>query len=183
MSNIAEYRRIADDGQTDLGQRKMGLSTLFLIFSQRNQFSSSADIARKMIGLLKKSGPKYQGELKHWQDQLAQIVGNWGQFEPVADQPTERGANFRWSFRNGNEVTFTAYRVDVEKLLTDIQEKIKSEQGKIDFGRNDYSVSNLGYRLVEKNQKKYRGPEVARWTLPLDPAKGHFNRTITWPVR
>ncbi len=41
------------------------------------------------------------------------------------------------------------------------------------------NIADIGYRLVQENQKKYLGAEVARWKLDLEPRDKHFDRRIT----
>ena len=41
------------------------------------------------------------------------------------------------------------------------------------------NISEIGYRLVQENQEKYIGDEVARWKLDLEPRDKHFDKRIT----
>ncbi len=40
-------------------------------------------------------------------------------------------------------------------------------------------LSNIGWRLVEKNQAKYIGKEAAAWDMTLQPRPNHFDKRIT----
>ena len=54
---------------------------------------------------------------------------------------------------------------------------LKSNPRKLDWQKLD--IGNLGYRLVDQNQKQYVGERVAAWDLDLKPRPNHFDRRIT----
>ena len=54
------------------------------IFENRRQYPKAADYWRKAL----KSSPGH----RNWQRRLNQIIGNWGQFEPIVTQPAGKGA-------------------------------------------------------------------------------------------
>lgn len=108
---------------------------------------------------------------------LKQIVGNWGRFEPVLTQPAGSGATVDFRFRNGKRVEFTARRIEIQTLLTDLRSYLKSNPRKLDW--QELQIEQLGYRLVTQGQDKYLSEEVARWSLDLEPRPDHFDRRIT----
>jgi len=112
-----------------------------------------------------------------WERRLQQIVGNWGEFESVMSQPAGRGATVDFRFRNAKEVEFVAQEIDVRKLLDDVKAYLKSKPKQLQW--DEVNVSDIGYRLVQDDQKKYLGPEVARWKLGLEPRDQHFDKRIT----
>ncbi|HEY2759361.1 MAG TPA: MG2 domain-containing protein, partial [Pirellulales bacterium] len=91
--------------------------------------------------------------------------------------PAGQGATIDFRFRNGAKVSFEAHRINVEKLLADVKAYLKSDPRELDWQKLD--ISNLGYRLVEQNQKQYVGERVATWDLDLKPRPNHFDRRIT----
>ncbi|MBT7171555.1 MAG: hypothetical protein HN909_07285, partial [Phycisphaerales bacterium] len=84
-----------------------------------------------------------------WQ-QLCQLRGNMGQFESVMTQPSGKGATLQYRFRNATKATFTAEEIDIEKLLTDCKNYIKSKPAKYNWQdwRNNTEVTNIGQRLI-----------------------------------
>ena len=110
-------------------------------------------------------------------ERYLQITGNWGRFETVASQPSGTGATVDFRFRNGKRVNFVAQRIEVKKLLDDVKAYLKQNPNQLDW--EQLQVENLGYRLVTKEQEKYVGAEVARWSLDLQPAEKHIDRRIT----
>ena len=106
-------------------------------------------------------------------------MGNWGLFEPLLTQPAGgAGATVDFRFRNGTKVSFEAYEIDTEKLLDDVKAYLKAAPNRLDWEKVD--IANLGYRLVEKNQKQYLSDKpVANWNLDLKPRANHWDRRIT----
>ena len=72
---------------------------------------------------------------------------------------------------------FTAKEIDVDKLLGDVKNYLKTRTDKFDWSR--INLGDLGFRLVHENQTQYVGREVASWTMDLDPAKDHFDKRVT----
>ncbi len=112
-----------------------------------------------------------------WQRRLDQIVGNWGRFEPSESQPAGRGASVEYRFRNGHQVTFTAHEIKIERLLDDVKALLKSNPRDLDWRK--INVGDIGYRLVQENQRQYVGREVARWQMNVEPRPDHFDKRVT----
>ncbi len=129
--------------------------------------------------------PCWEAVLKHGHGrdnearrQLDQIRKNWGQFEPVLTQPAGgRGATVEFRFRNANSARFEAVEINVPKLLDDVKDYLADNPKQVDWERTD--INNLGWRLVEKNQRRYLMAVAAKWELPLSPRPNHWDRRIT----
>ncbi len=80
------------------------LEQLAQIFENRRQYDRAAEFWRQAI---KQYGP---GQNNYRPQRLAQIVDNWGRFEPVMSQPAGKGATVEFRFRNGKQVAFEAQR-------------------------------------------------------------------------
>ncbi len=165
---IKIYQRIADDPQTGHGED--ALSQLSSIFENRRQLDRAAEY-------LKRSKDSY-GDQNGWKaQQLGQILGAWGQFEPGMTQPAGRGATVDFQFRNGRRVQFEAHEVLFNKLLGDVKEYLSSRPPQLNWQQID--INDVGSRLVALNQQQYQGRLVARWELDLEPPQGHLDRRIT----
>ena len=70
-----------------------------------------------------------------------------------------------------------AHAINVRKLLDDVKAYLKSNPKQLEWER--MNVSDIGYRLIREDQKKYVGAEVARWKLELQPREKHFDKRIT----
>src|SRR5262249_20121793 len=70
-----------------------------------------------------------------------------------------------------------AYAIKVEKLLSDVKEYLKSNPPRLDW--EHLNIGNLGYRLVEKEEKTYLGDKVAAWDMELKPRDRHVDDRIT----
>jgi alpha-2-macroglobulin len=165
---IRIYQRLAEDGQRS--QAEASLGELAQIFEDRQQYPQAAEQWRQNIR-------RFRDRNNNKQHRLDQIVGNWGRFEPAKSQPARTGATVDFRFRNGEKVEFTARRIRVDRLLEDVKAYLKSNPRELDW--QQLQIDNLGYRLVEENQQKYVGEQVAQWNVDLEPRPEHFDRRIT----
>ena len=163
---IKIYQEIA--GKQAGGRRIGAMDRLAQIFENRRQYPKAAEYWRQVVAVT--------GD-QHYRQRLAQIVDNWGEFEPIMTQPAGKGATVEYRFRNGKRVEFTAEEILIDKLLDDVKAYLKSRPGQLDW--NQLDIGNIGHRLVQENQKQYIGREVARWELQLEPREAHFDRRVT----
>ena len=152
----------------EAGNLAEGLANLF---QNRRQYDRAAEYWRIAIKHSSSSNRKSR------ESSLAQIEQPWGQFGKVLTQPADRGATVDYRFRNGEKVELTAQKIDVERLLTDVQSYLESRPNKINRAR--LQINRLGLRFVEQNPQKYVDQPIASWSQPLKPAKGHFDRRVT----
>jgi len=174
---VKVYQAIADDAKTGYGVQS--LEQLAGIFENRRQYPEAADYWRRLL----KEHPEISHQRENWQRRLDQIVKNWGRFEPISSQPAGKGATVEFRFRNGTEVEFTAHEIKVRKLLDDVKTYLKSNPGQLDHRK--VNIGNIGYLLVQENQKQYVGDQVAQWKLELEPRENHFDKrvTVTTPLQ
>ena len=166
---IKILKEIADAKSYDHKPREM----LAGIYSDRRQYPTAAEQWRLAI---RDYGP---GDNAYRQKALDQIVGNWGLFENIMTQPAgEKGATVDFRFRNANKVSFEATAIDIRKLLDDIKQYIKTHDRANDWWENA-DVNNIGWRLVEKNQKQYLTGEAKKWDVELKPRPNHVDARIT----
>ena len=165
---IKIYQEIAADGKA--GAAQQALDALAQIFQDRQQFEKAADCIKKSIAA-------FGDHSNQKQQRLNQILGNWGQFEPLMMQPAGKGATVEYRFRNGNKVSFVANEIDMNKLIGDVKAYIKTKPKQLDWQKID--MSNIGYRLVERNEQQYIGAQAAAWDLELKPRESHFDRRVT----
>jgi uncharacterized protein YfaS (alpha-2-macroglobulin family) len=175
---IKLYQEIAKTSPSSYGME--ALERLATIFENRRQYPKSAEYWKQLLAKFP-SADHYRRQ--RWQDQLDQIEKNWGRFETVQDQPAGRGATVEFRFRNGKQVQFTAHEIKVEKLLEDVKAYYRSNPK--DLNWDQCNINDIGYRLVEKNQRQYLGQQVAEWEVLLQPRENHFDKriTITTPLQ
>lgn len=171
---ILLYQKVIALGKSS--QAESALSQLTSVFENRRQYPEAAKYLQQNI---REYGDSSQNKQKH----LNQIVGNWGEFAPNQTQVAGQGARVDYRFRNGKQVSFEAYEVHVEQLLNDVKNYLKSNPKRLNW--NQANISNLGYRLVHEQQKKYQGKLVSRWEMQLDPLEGHRDRrvAVTTPLQ
>ncbi len=157
------------EGSAYLTRWEQVTSSLASIFENRRQYPRAAEFWAQ----LSQRGLNQQGA----RERYLQITAPWGRFEPVSSQPAGTGATFDFRYRNGKRVSFVAQKIEVKKLLDDVKAYLKSNPNHLDW--EQLQIENFGYRLVTKDQKKYVGAEVARWSLDLQPAEKHIDRRIS----
>jgi uncharacterized protein YfaS (alpha-2-macroglobulin family) len=167
---IGIYQKIAD-GSKESGWGEQALNQLAQIFENRRQYDRAVEFWNLSI---KGFGPGHD----NWkQKRIDQIVKNWGQFENIGTFPAGKDATIEFRFRNGKKVMLVAQEVNVTKILSDIKDYLKSNPSQLDWNR--MNIANIGWMLIQKDQAKYVGKEVANWTLDLLPREKHFDRRIT----
>ncbi len=191
---IKIYQQVAETPEG--GLRLRALEQLAEIFENRRQYPRAAEYWKKCVELassgerplpmLKRFARRQFGPrppvagadtVANYRERLRQIEGNWGRFEPVMTQPAGKGATVEYRFRNGKSVEFVAHEILADKLLEDVKSYIKSRPRQLNW--ENINVGDLGFRLVEKDQRRYLGPQVAAWTMQLEPREKHFDKRVT----
>ncbi|HEY3416169.1 MAG TPA: alpha-2-macroglobulin, partial [Armatimonadota bacterium] len=155
---IKVYQQVAEG---DGSYANQALQQLGSIFENRRQYDRAADYWQR-------AGQK---------DRVAQIVNNWGVFEPVMTQPAGKGARVAFRFRNGKKVSFAAYAIKVDALLNDVKAYIKSNPKQLDWQK--VNIGNVGFHFVQDHPSQYLGEKVAAWDQDLTPRAQHFDTRIT----
>ncbi|MBX3438595.1 MAG: alpha-2-macroglobulin, partial [Planctomycetaceae bacterium] len=169
---ITIYKRLA--AGDDPNDANKSLPILAEIYEDRQQYPKAAEMWRQSLHHLKDPAK---------QQRLDQIVRNRGRFENVQVQPARTGATVDFRFRNGNKVSFEAHEIKIPQLIDDLKTYLKSSPAQLDW--QQLQIDEIGYRLVERNERKYLGARVAQWDVALDPRPNHFDRriTITTPLQ
>lgn len=172
---IRLYREIAEAGQSSQGEHARTM--LASIAENRRQYPKAAERWREAI---EEYGPGPQNSRRQ---RLDQIVDHWGRFEMPQTQPAGRGAVLDYRFRNGREVRFEAFPIDIEKLLAGVKQYLKTSPGRLDW--NQLQLQNIGQRIVAENQQQYLKPRVAAWAMKLEPRPDHVDDrvTVTTPLQ
>ena len=165
---IKIYQKISDQYKGN-NYANTALQTLGTIFQNRQQYDRAAEYLNRSIA-------EY-GKSDHVQQQLDQILKNWGTFESVSTQSALTGAVIDYRFRNGNKVSFEATEINITKLFDDVKAHIKSKPKQLAWQM--INIDNIGYRLVTENQTQYLGAKAASWALDLKPRDKHFDRRVT----
>ncbi|MCA9026613.1 MAG: alpha-2-macroglobulin [Planctomycetaceae bacterium] len=170
---IRIYQQLTQD---ESGFADPSLQQLAQIYEDRQQYPKAAQQWQESIR-------RFRDRNRHKRQRLEQIVGNWGRFEGIEVQPARTGAAIDFRFRNGNQVSFTARHIKVAELIDDVKTYLKSNPQQVDWQQTQ--IDNLGYRLVQQNERKYVGEQVAQWDVELEPRPEHFDRrvTITTPLQ
>jgi len=155
---IALYRSVFN--QTD--QAGDALTQIFL---NRRQYDKAREVLEQTIA---KYGPGYDDSRKKL---LAQIIGNWGRFEAADNVAAGKQPKIPLVFRNATGMTLSAASVDVNSLLTDTIEHLKSNPRELSYNR--VNLSNIASHLLEKKTSKYIGKTTATWDSKLKPREKH----------
>ena len=155
---IALYRSILDE----ISQAGDDLTQVFL---NRRQFDKAREVLEKTIA---KHGPGPNDSRKQL---LQQITGNWGRFEPAATVPSGVKPKLPLVFRNASRITLTASPVDMEAVLKDTLDYLKSNPDKFDWQRTN--PTQIAHRLIEEKSSKFIGKKEATWEASLSPSEKH----------
>ena len=136
---IALYRSILD-------QSGQAGDTLTDVFLNRHQFDKAREVLEKTIA---KHGPGHDDSRKKL---LQQITGNWGRFEPADTVPAGIKPKLPLVFRNATHITLTASPVDMEAVLKDTIDYLKSNPDKFEWDRAN--PSQIAGRLIQDRNKR-----------------------------
>jgi hypothetical protein len=172
---IKILQQVGDSGNKTYGENAVNL--LAQLFEDRQQYDRAAEFWKKSIEAF---GP---GTENYKQKKVDQILGNWGRFDPNPTEPAGKEPVAHLVFRNGKKVSFEAYEIDVKKLLDDVKAYIKTKPRQLNW--EQINIGDIGWRLVEKDQKQYIGKQAAKWEMALDPRDKHFDRRVpvTVPIK
>jgi len=147
------------------------------IFLDRRQYGRAEECLRRSIEIF---GTGYSNQR---QTQLDQVVGAWGKFEPISTQPADEKGEIEYKFRNGTSLALEAYEIDIDQLLEDTKEYIRSNPKELDYQKVTFDY--IGHRIVTENETRYRGKKAASWSQALVPRKNHFDTraTIETPLK
>ena len=155
---IALYRSIMNDSE-QAGDR------LVQVFLNRRQYDKAREVLEQTIA---KHGPGTNGSRK---ELLKQITGNWGRFEPSETVPAGVKPKLPLVFRNASAIQLTAAPVDMEAVLKDTLDYLKSNPRELDWQR--LNPSQIASRLIQENQSKFIGKTAASWDTKLTPRDKH----------
>ncbi len=164
---LLQFRDLAKRSKSPYAEQAS--MTVAGIYEDRRQYDKAAEAWRESARLF--------GEEEHRKQRLQQIVGLWGRFESTVTQPTGQGAELQFRFRNAKKVTFTAQPVRIDALLADVKAYLAGSPREIEWDR--FNIGDVGHRLITGDQAKYLGPQVANWSLDLEPAPKHWNKLAT----
>ena len=168
------FQTLSDTGKAQFAER--ATDELGRIFEDRQQYDRSAEYWNKAIA---KFGDPHAARKK----QVEQILGNWANFQTLQTTPAGKDAVAYLLFRNGTHISFEASEIDVPKLLNDVKAYIKTKPKELNW--EQVSMDNIGWRLVEKNQKQYVKSKAAEWEMDLKPRDKHFDKRVkvTIPIK
>jgi uncharacterized protein YfaS (alpha-2-macroglobulin family) len=155
---IALYRSI-------MNQNEHAGDALVQVFLNRRQYDKAREVLEQVIA---KHGPARDGSREKL---LKQITGNWGRFEPAATVPAGVRPKLPLVFRNAAHIKLTAAPVDMEAVLKDTIEYLKSNPPQLDAER--VNPSWIASRLIKSDQSKYIGKSAATWEAGLTPREKH----------
>ncbi|WP_437225703.1 alpha-2-macroglobulin family protein [Planctomicrobium sp. SH661] len=168
---IKIFKDIAGDANgSDQSYQQQSLDALASIFENRQQYPTAAKYWQASL-------QRFPQQPEGRKARLDQIIKAWGQFEPVMSTAAGSGATVDFKFRNAKSVSFEAHRIKIPELIGDVQKYLETKPQELDWQK--MQIGNIGYQLVNQNDRKYLGEKVADWSLELQPRENHFDRRIT----
>ncbi len=170
---IALYKKALEKGD------RSALNNLAEITLNRRQYPKAADYLNAILSTTNDQDAK---------DKLNQIIKNWGRFDSTQSKVAGTDATLRYVFRNGKKVNLTATEIDIEKLLGDVKNYLKSKPANLDWQR--MQIDQIGYQLIYNDKRndlrqQYLGKEIVSWSVDLEPAEKHFDGStiISVPIK
>ncbi len=154
---IALYRAIMNEN-ANAGD------ALVQVFLSRRQYDKAREVLEQTIA---KHGP---GHNDHRKKLLQQITGNWGRFEPAASVPAGVKPKLPLVFRNAAHIKLSAAPVDMDAVLTDTMDFLKSNPSQLDERVNP---SQIASSLIAGKAEKYIGKVSSTWEIQLTPREKH----------
>ncbi|MES2997013.1 MAG: MG2 domain-containing protein [Verrucomicrobiota bacterium] len=151
--------------QSVLPRKAQAGDNLAEVFLNRLQFDKAAETLKETIRI---HGPGHDDRRKKL---LNQITGNWGRFEQPEIVTAGNKPKIALVFRNGKVVTLTAYPVDIERLVADAINHLKSNPPKIDHEK--IQIDNIAAGLLKNSGAKYLGNTAGEWRMDLKPQEKH----------
>lgn len=164
---LAQYRAVMELNQAP--HSGLAANAVASVYENRRQYVKAAEAWRTAI-------ERFQDADGQRKKRLDQIIGNWGQFEGTSTHPAGAGPKLGFRFRNARQAAFTAHAIKIPQLLDDVKAYLRGNPAQLNW--QQVNIGDVGYRLVEQNQSKYLGEQVAQWSLDLDPRPGHVERLI-----
>ena len=164
FNHIAILKRLADAQDGD--ERYDAAALLAGCYENRQQYHKAVrmwDIAAA-------------GNVMEAKEALKRITGNNGLLESMPTAPAGTRPRVPYLFRNGDSVVLTAYRLDEEKLLSDIRREIKKDDEEAYRNPAIQSPSLLGRLVVERDATGYIAEKTAEWEVKLDPLPDYCSR-------
>lgn len=143
---------------------------LVQVFLDRRQYAQAALELKKVIA------QHGAGSDRHRRKLLAQIVGDWGRFEPAAMFQAGSPVEVDFVYRNAKEVSLRLHRLKLNEVVQDIFDHLESNPRTLNH--HTLHVGSVGHRLIQENQKKYLGEELRNWKVALEPRKGHWDTRV-----
>jgi alpha-2-macroglobulin len=173
---IHQYQVLAASENKSYAEPALGV--LFQIFLDRRQYPKAAAMMRQSID---RFGP---GNENYKLDQLNNIIQPRVAFDPVDSQVANKPSELSLLFRNANEIEFTAWSVDIEKMFADAKQAYKqlANQQKPNFGgipdQFPPMLDSPGEIFTKPEVDRYVKGQAAKWQQTLEPRENHWDRRI-----
>ena len=178
QNHVALLKSILDGDGDDQWTQREPREELASIHGDRRQFPRAAELYRELIR-------RYPDE-ETYRTSLAQIVRNFGEFEPTPLQPAPREQGdspptLTLHYRNAESVKFSARPIDEEKLFADVKAYLENPPAKFDWQRAQFG--DLATALIRRGRDDLLG-EPTGWSATLDPPDDHADarETVDVPV-
>ncbi len=158
---IALYRSVLADPTVG----NIAGDALVDIFLNRLQYDKAREVLEQTI-------TKYGlGSDRSREKLLKQIVGRWGRFGTVETVAAGTYPNLPLVFRNATRIKFTASQIDMDAVLRDTTDYLRSNPRELDWQR--LNASSIAQRLISQESSKYIGKPVTSWESKLAPNARH----------
>ncbi|MDX1928596.1 MAG: hypothetical protein SFV81_18845, partial [Pirellulaceae bacterium] len=173
---IHQYKLLAASESKEYAEP--ALSVLYQTFLDRRQYPKAAAMMRESIDRFG------AGEQGYKLTQLNEIIQPRVSFDAAEAQVAGKPTELSLRFRNANQIEFTAWSVDVEKLFADTKQAYRqlANQQKPNFGgvpdRYPPNLESPGEIFSRPEIDRYVKGQAANWQQALEPRENHWDRRI-----
>jgi alpha-2-macroglobulin len=173
---IRQYQLLARSDEKE--HAEPALSILFNTFLNRRQYDKAAEVMEESI---RRFG---DNEHESKKSQLDNIIQPRIAFDPVDTKLAGKPAELSFIFRNAESVEFTAWMVDVEKILADTKQFYRDAgpQRNAGFGGDAKQhlpdLTSPGNLFSGNEIDRYIKGESVQWEQTLEPRERHWDRRI-----
>ena len=155
----------------DFSPPETAMERLIQIRTNRMQLDRAATQLQELI---EKFGP---GRDVSHRRELEQIVKNWGKFGSNGPFFPGQPIKLDYVFRNGRHVDLTATQVDIDRLMVDFKNYMRSNP-KLTSSYFNWLDEAQKY-LISKHKEKYLAKKpAASWSVDIEPLPKHWDRTV-----
>jgi len=146
--------------------------------------------SREQLGYLYMARQQYKTALSYFKkikdsNMQDEISGSWIKLDRLYGIAYGEKLTINVNYRNTTEITFTAYELDMEKVIADVKDYIKGNDiNNLAYEEYAVDLTTIGNRIIHKNTDKYFKGNPIVFKEKFSPPKDHSDtyKTVIAPI-